>query len=304
MTEARETPAEYYFALDKAERLAEEGKHLHALQIFTRLLADFPDEAGTIIPLATLYEKMGNHSSVENVIRHGIKHNPNDPDLRMFGGHYYFKREEWQAAIDILSPMEPDEDPLGTFFIAYSFFMLKNFDEAKKYFDHYIRQNKQDDFISDAYMFMAKACMGLNQFDEAIQLLERVLVYNSDQFGVHLLFAIAYFQLEMYSNAEASIKKALSLANDDPMVNEWAAKIYLATTDYKRSVAYFKTALATTKEENRADLHAGLGLALLYSKNIQDALKHFDAALKIDPSEPTALIGMKKINTESYKFIK
>lgn len=292
---------EFRHRLDKANKLIAEGKELHAIQLLYRLIDDFPEDESAVIALATVFEKSGNLVSAEEAICKGIELNPANIQLRLFAGHFYFKQERWQQSIDTLSGVVPEEEPLAAFFSAYSYFRMDDLPMAKRYFLIYIANPVSGDFIADAFVYLSKISIELAEYQEAFEYLKKAEALAGNKKEFPLLYAIIYYYLGMQTHSLVAIENAIGFGDENGEVFEWAGKISLQCKRYDKTEEYLRKSVEKYNHTNPA-IHANLGMACLYNKKLSDAQHFFELALSQNPKESTALLGLKKINTEYYLF--
>ena len=297
------TDPEYIHRFDRASRFEKEGKHLHALQVYRQLLEEFPEEDFAIAALANLYEKLDKPELGLLLVQERLTADPDNLPLRLFAGHYFFRQQAWDATIEFLAAFSPREEPLIAFFVGYSYYMLKDYQLAKHFFLVFMDSNQESEFLQDAFVYLAKACVHLEQFNDALEYVNKASEFYSGYYELHLLYAIIYYYLEMDYNALQSIEKTLRLNKTDPSVFDWGGRIALKCGEPKKSIKYFEKYQDAGGVLN-ADFYSNYGMALLHSKDIDSAKKHFELALKFEPEHKMAITGLHLINTEYVSFEK
>ncbi len=294
---------EYIHRFDRATIFEKEGKWLHALQIYRQLIDDFPEEDFAIAAISNLYEKMEHPELGIEILEECLRGSLDNLPLRLFAGHYFFRQQAWKKTIELLAAFSPQDEPIIAFFVGYSYYMINDFQIAKHHFLLYINLHGEGDFLSDSFVYLAKACIQLDEYEEALEHLKKAEEVAGDYYELHLLFAIAYYCINMDTTALQSIKKSIKLNNSDPLVFEWAGRIAFRCGDPKKSISYYTKFLEKGGEIN-ADFYANYGMAFLYAKDINSAKKNFDLALSFDPSHSFAKEGLRLINTEYLAFEK
>jgi tetratricopeptide (TPR) repeat protein len=292
---------EYLHKFEAARHFEQEGRSLHAMQLYMRLLEDYPLESGAPIALSALYDKSGKIDNAKSVLLNALTGNPDNIVLRLYAGHYYFKLEEWDRTIDILSRFIPEQEPIALFFTAYAYFMLDNLKLSKHYFLLYIKLKEPHDYLRDAYIYLAKIFIRLENYETALDYVKKADAMFSGHFEVHFLFAIAYYHLEMYTHALADIDKAHKLDRGNLQVIEWAGKITLKLGDYKKAEKHLRKYIEHVEDAN-ADTYTALGTACMFNKKTKEAEQFFNTALRIEPKHPGALSGSKRLKTDYVTF--
>ncbi|MFA6598502.1 MAG: tetratricopeptide repeat protein [Ignavibacteriaceae bacterium] len=280
--------------IEKAQRFATEGKTLHAVQFYTKIIEDHPESIEAHFNLAGLYESLDNIPAGENLLSDLLEENPDNNDVRLFLGHFLFRHGKWNETIEVLSFFSPNEIPLASFFIGYSHYMLLEYELARISFENFVKSGKETEFIQDAYIYLAKTHINLKNFDKALLYAKHAESFYSNYFELHLLFAIIYYHLTMTAHAVTSIERTLQLNKSDLSVNEWAGKIYLKNNDFQKAEMYF-TKFVQESVEVSPEIYSNLGITFLHVNKIEDAQNYFNLALKHDPKNKIALEAVKKI---------
>ncbi len=289
---------EFNHRFEKAMKFEAEGKVLHAIQILHQLINDYPLELSVPIALSTIYEKQGNILSSKRVLLEALNRNPDNKTLRLYTGHFLFKNQYWNETIDILSRLLPEEEPIAMFFTGYAYYMLQDYKIARGFFRLYLKSNKNPEFLQDAYLYLCRIAIQLNDFEDALNFVKKAAQFSSTNFEISLLFAIVYFNLDMVSHAMDSIESALKLKPDDRLALEWAGKIYLAGQEYRKAENCLRT-LINESDEIDAEVYSILGSACLNNKNFNDAVHFFELALKINPELESAKKGLTQVAAEN-----
>ncbi|MCK9210648.1 MAG: tetratricopeptide repeat protein [Ignavibacteriaceae bacterium] len=280
--------------IEKAQRFAAEGKTLHAIQFYTKIIEDHSESIEAYFNLSGLYESLENISAAENLLSDLLEENSDNKDVRLFLGHFLFRQGRWNETIEVLSFFSPDEIPLASFFIGYSHYMLLEYELARISFENFVKSGKETEFLQDAYIYLAKTHINLTNFDMALLYAKQAETFYSNYYELHLLFAIIYYYLKMTAHAVTSIEKTLQLNKSDLSVNEWAGKIYLKNSDYKKAEKYLAK-FAKEAIEVSPEIYSYLGIAYLHANKLKDAQNYFDLALKSDPQNKVALEAVKNL---------
>jgi len=280
--------------IEKAQRFIAEGKTLHALQFYKKIIEEHPEAIEAYFNLSLLYESLENILAAENLLSELLEENSDNNEIRLFFGHLLFRQGKWNETIEVLSFFSPNEIPLASFFIGYSHYMLLEYELARISFENFVKSGKETEFMQDAYIYLAKTHINLTNFDMALLYVKQAEVYYSNHYELHLLFAIIYYYLTMIAHAVTSIEKTLKLNKDDLSVTEWAGKIYLKSGDYKKAEKYF-TKFIDESTEVSPETYSHLGITYLYTNKIKDAENYFNLALKLDPQNKVALEAVKNL---------
>ncbi len=284
---------QYSYKLKQARDFEAEGKFLHALQIFTSLLKEFPDKNEIYFGLANLYESMGSLDKALTLLNSFLEENPENTEIRIYLGQTLLKHSRWEETVETLSYILPEEEPVVSFFIGYANFMLKEYELAKINFNNFISSEDQTELLYDAHIYLAKIELKLKNYNNALKFAKKAEVFYSNYWELNYIYAETYFKLCMYAHAAAPIEKAIKLNPDEPSPYELAGKIYLKMGDYSKAEKYFLNYIEKI-EYVSSDTYAFLAEAYLNSENPKDALAYYDIAIKLDPGNKNAIEGKNK----------
>ncbi|HEX2868839.1 MAG TPA: tetratricopeptide repeat protein [Ignavibacteriales bacterium] len=280
------------YKLKKASDYEAQGKYLHAIQIYTEIIAESPEHTLSYIKLASLYDKMRNFNASVKLLKHYIANVSDDSEIRLYLGQMLIKYSLWDEAIEALSIFNPEEHPIHFFFLGYSYFMLKEFEIARINFQNYLEKSTSTEFHFEAYIYQAKIEIELQNFDEALKAVKQAEELFSNSWEVHLLYGIIFYSKGMHFHAATSIEKALKLNNKEVSLHEWAGKAYLQLGDYQSAEKHLSEYVSNADASSEA--YTCLALACMNTQRLKDAGSYFELALNLDPNNQVALEGKKK----------
>lgn len=281
--------------LNAAANFKVQGKYLHAIQLCEQLLSEFPNNSDIHFELAELYDRSGNLNSSFNLLETYLENNPDDKDVRLFFGQFLLKNQLWNKAIEIFSLLVPEEKPIVSFFLGYSYFMLKDYEMARINYLSFLSLKAERELTYESYIYLAKIEIELNDFEQALSYAKQSEILYSSYWELHLIYAKCYYNLGMDAHSILAIEKAIKLNPQGIDSYNWAGKIFLRTGDYLKAEKYF-TKYVESVEEISSETYANLGEACLNSNKTKSALDYFELALKIDPDNKNALIGKRNIS--------
>ncbi len=288
------------YQLDHKIRTAKEfeaqGKLLHAVQIYTSIIEDFPEFIDAYFNLADLYENLGNIQPAVKILKELLDLDPEDNEVRLFLGQFYLRNMLWDETIEILSYMLPEEEPVVLFFLGYSYFMLEDYELAKINFLNFIDYEAESELIHEANLYIAKIEIKLENYESALQSAKKAEGIYSNFWELNIIYAEIYYQLGMYAHAVPSAEKAMKLNPGEPSIFELAGKIYLKHGDYLKAEKYFRLYIELV-ENASAENYTKLAEACLKVNKPKDALAYFDIALKLDPLNKFAIEGKKNASS-------
>lgn len=287
------------FKIDYKMKLAgdyiAEGKLLHALQIYEGIINEEPSYIGAYMGLSETYEQLGNITPAINLLKDFLEINPESKELRFYLGQFLLRHSQWEDAIEILSFILPEEDPLVCFLIGYCNFMLSDYEVAEINFTTFISAPGQSELFYEANLYLAKIEIKLFDFDKALKYAKKAEVLYNNYWELSSIYADIYYNLGMHAHAVVPIEKAIKLNPNETKLYDLAGKIYFKLGDfYKAEKSFLK--LIESSEDITADAYTSLAETFMKENKVKDALQYFELALKIDPKNKNASEGKKIVS--------
>jgi len=267
-----------------------QGKNLHAIQLYSSIMEEYPDFDEVYFYLAELYEKMGNLEPAFSLLYSLLDKKPENNEVRLFLGQFLLRNAKWEEAIEILSLILPEENHIVSFFLGYSHFVLREYEMARINFQNYVSFNEQTELLYEADLYLAKIEIELGNFESALNYAKKTDTIYSNFWELNLIYSIIYYNLGMYAHAIVPVEKAIRLNPKEAVSYEWGGKIHLKLGDYLKAEKLFLKYIEQMDNVS-SDIYAKLGEACLNASKTKDALTYFDVALKLDPENIFAKKG-------------
>jgi len=284
---------QYEHKISLARAFEAEGKHLHAQQIYQSILEEYPDEIETYFRITNLYEITGNILPAKKLLKQFLEDEPENKDVRLFLGQFLLRNSDWEEAIEELSFILPQEEPVASFFTGYAHFMLEEYELAKISFINFISFEKDSELLHEADIHLAKVELKLKNYEEALKYAKKAEVIYANYWELNKIYAETYYNLGMYAHAVQPVEKAIKLSPETAAPYELAGKIYLKLGDYIKAEKNFLRFIESI-EDASSDIYTKLAEACLKNKKAKDALAYFDIAIKLDPKNKAAIAGKNK----------
>ena len=278
------------YKLKTAREFEAQNNPLHAIQLYLLLINDYPKFTEPYFRLAEIYENLDKLNSAIDLFEKISNLQPDDNDVKLYYGQFLIRNAEWERAIDILSFISSEDKPIVFYFTGYAYFMLKDFESAKVNFLNFIISDEQPEIIQEAYLYLAKIEIERKEFNSALLYAKRAEVLFSDFWELYVIYAQAYFFLDMINHAIKSIEKALRFNPKEPKVFVWAGKIYFKNNDYKKAENYF-TKFIKLSEDISSEDYTLLAEVFLHNGKFRKAITYFDSAVKLNPKNKIAVEG-------------
>jgi tetratricopeptide (TPR) repeat protein len=283
------------FKLKLASAFISEGKNLHAIQIYLKLIEETKKQ-DIYFQLAELYEDMGFVDSGKKILSDLVQLNVNDSDTILYFGQFLLRNSRWIESIEVLETIS-DTMPAALFLMAYSNMMLNNFELAKEQFTDFISYDEKNDLKQEANLYLAKIEYELHNYNSALNYATNAQYLYSDFWELNLTLAKVYYSLDMFTHATNPIQKAIKLNSKDPAVQEFAGKIYFKLQDFVKAEKFFSEYIELSSEVS-AEIYTLLAKCYVRQRKIYEANLFFELALKVDPDFQPAISGKFEINNQ------
>ena len=280
--------------IKRAKEFEAKGKYLHAIQIYQLLIEEFPGIPESYINLADIYQIIGKKKSAENILKLILKRQPDNYEIKLYYIQFLMHNEEWNNALKLLLSLSI-EDPFASYLTGYCYFSLNDYELAKVHLLGFIISDEEPELIHEAYLILAKIEVELKQYENALKYAKKAEVMYDDDWELQLIVAKIYYYLKMYTHSSVSVNKAVKLNKKEALLYKWAGKINLKLVDYNKAIKCFEKYINLKKDITSND-YSYIADACLKSGKLNEALKFYNSAIKLDPKNKMALEGKDKTN--------
>jgi tetratricopeptide (TPR) repeat protein len=158
------------------------------------------------------------------------------------------------------------------------------FEEENKFADseqEYKQALAIDSRSSDAVIGLANIYMRGRRFPEAEDYLRKLLADHAESAPVHIQLGRVLAAEDKNDAAIAELQTGVKLAPGEETAQRELAELYASTKNNDQAEAVYRELLAA--HPNDAELHDGLGKALMFQKKSADAQREFFSAIKLKP---------------------
>jgi type IV pilus assembly protein PilF len=129
----------------------------------------------------------------------------------------------------------------------------------------------------------------------ALEELRNATTADSSYAPAYGMYGLVYMQMKDNKRAEENFERALRLAPNDADINHNYGWFLCQTAREPDSIKYFLNALRNPLYSTPSRSYTAAGLCSLQVKKVKDAEAFFERALKFEPDEPVALLGLGQI---------
>jgi len=138
------------------------------------------------------------------------------------------------------------------------------------------------------------------QYEQAVELLEKVIGQSPGVTAPYINLAIAYRRLDKLEQAEAHLKTALDLVPGHPVACNEYGLIYRQTGRFAQARAMYETAL--TRFPDYDPVHRNLGILCdLYLNDLQCALQHYEVYSRKRPEDKQVQLWITELRNRMQR---
>lgn len=246
---------------------------------------------------AALAYQEGDRVRAMAALKSALEDNPNLIMARFLLGTIYREKGEYEAAAGEYRRVV-ELDPysyVSHYNLGLMYHLLNRLQEAAISYLQAIRLNPRDAKsnmnLGLVYTALGNAELGLPYVRKAVEL-------APDMAEAHANLAVVYDSLRDYRSAEGAYRRAIEL---DPARVETAVNLggcLVAQKRYAEAISVYQQLL---RQHDGSLLRERYGYALLYAGRIDDAVREFNAALKLDPRNYHACNGLGEAMLAQYR---
>ncbi len=226
--------------------------------------------------------------------------------LMSLGQIYYQHYRDYEQARDYYrrgvnvppdTPYSLGDPGLGYHRLAMAHWALGDTQEALDAFRLAVEKNSR---LSEAYADQARLLVELGRTDEALAVYEQGLTRNPDDSEIRLALGQYLLQAKRFPEARAQLERAWALRPKSPNAALQTlvalAFVELQSREVDAAIKHLRTALRIDPNHVRA--HHYLGNALSAKGRRAEAIQHYEAALRADPTFQPAREALARVRGE------
>ncbi len=285
-------PEDKAIKLELASQFENEGKDLHALQIYSSLLTDSEYSKTAHLKTAEIYDRMSKPQAAANILKQYIVQEPEDYEIFKLLGEYLIEKSFNEEALEVLSLIPREENSDIYFLMGLANYNSGEYEIACLNFEEFNRHNLSSPLVPESYLYLAKSKYFLHLFDESLSNLQKAENLATQSFEIYHMLSKVYYSKKMFFHAGEYLSKAFRLDPESTELNLLAGNINYNLGNYEEAEKYLTEALNT--EEPTAEVHILLGLIYRRLNRIDESKSHLEKALIIDPQNAVALREISK----------
>ncbi len=238
--------------LRQAQIFEENGKYLHAIQLYNVLKDKKECSRIANVKLANAYEKLKKPHLAKKVLDSYLEKNPDDEEIRKIYSHFLIRNSFFELAVDMLSGISRDRHPEVYFLMGVANYNLKEYEIAELNFTEFISRSVDADLVPEAYLFLAKAKLYRNKLDEALDSAKKSSELFYQNHELHKTLANIYYQKKMFYHAYEAIRTALKINAKEISTHFCAGKILFELGEFGKAEKHLRKYLEEYENDRKA----------------------------------------------------
>ncbi len=284
--------------LDSGRQYLEEGKVLHAVQLFRRVLAADPDLVEAMLQLARVYGELGRRDLAADLLRGGHERNPANPVFMLMMGEMCLDAADYVAAEECFRKLSDRRLPLAHFGLGVALFHREQWNEAERELRAAV---VLDGRWSQAREVLAELLIRRKDYAGAVRELEQALRVDPYSGAGHRMLGIAAMHRFEFERALEHLVLAVDIDPDDAESWQLCGDILLRMRRFEEAEPYLRKALSL--DPRSVDARVNLGYLCLHRGKTRQALAAFNRALQIQPGHPRAVDGKLQITIQRKRVL-
>jgi len=281
--------------LEQARGFADEGKTLHAIQVYKKIIEAEPELPDAWIELFKIYCQLKRFETAEQLLLESLEHIADDREVNFMLGVLHLQNNNHHGALTYFRRLQDRGAALDANFQA-----RVNFNLGLVYVqmhrwglaEHHLRRTKQlnPEFprIDEA---LAEILLRSGHTGEVIQLLQGSLSKEPYSWLGHFLLGSAYIRIRQWRNAYEEFVVAVEMDPNEPRAWEKCGECLIALRELDQAEEYLRKALELNPKFT--DAVVKYGYLYLERGERKRAAEVFDGVLAVEPSHLGAKEGKR-----------
>jgi Flp pilus assembly protein TadD len=283
--------------LEEAATLAEEGKRLHAIQVYTRLVGSDPSLEEPYFRLARLFAEQGNLESAERVVADGLDRHPGKWQFIICLGDLSAAQERYGQAASWYGRLSERRLPRVHFSLGMVYLRLRELEKAEEEFRRALRLDPRFPRIHES---LGEVLLERGQVPLAIAEFRKALRHDPYSGDAHRLLGAALTESHQWAAALEEFILAADIDPDDAKAWQLSGETLLRLRRYHEAEYYIRRARAL--DPGSADVAASCGFVCMHNGKVDEARQAFQDALTLRPGHPRAMDGILHLSLRSEQL--
>ena len=269
--------------LDEARSWIEDGKPLHAIQAYLRLITAQPKFLTAYIELSSLYVDMGRFDAAVKVLLRAKCNFPDGQEVTYLLGNVHMGAEEYDKALNYFKKLVDMKLPRVHFNMGVAFFCQGNIKRAEEQFRLTMKYDPRFPKINES---LGELLLKRNAYAEAIFHLKKGIELDPYNAVSHHLLGMGYRSLFEWKNAYNEFVIAIEMDPQEAANWQLCGEMLMQLKRPDESEQYLRKALELQTES----IETLILLSEVFAQkgNSPKAREFIERALRIDPKSSRA----------------
>ncbi|MBP1655972.1 MAG: ABC-type branched-chain amino acid transport system periplasmic subunit [Bacteroidetes bacterium] len=272
--------------LDAARRYEEEGKVLHAGQVYWRLMKAAPDLEEPYLRLAAIFLDEGHAEEAERILRRGARTCSDSTHCLTVLSDHLLRRSDYSGALECLAPLLTKRLPQVHLRAAVALMHLGKMAGAEAEIRKALTLESR---LPQAREVLGEILLATRRPGEAAAELKRALRISPYNGWTHQLLGQAYLQNRNLMEALDAFQMAVNLDPLDARAWHLCGEVLLRLRRLNEAEVCLRRALDLDPQS--AETSVIMGELSLQKGDMEHALAAFDTALRLHPGHQRAMDG-------------
>ncbi len=284
--------------LDQARSYADDGKYLHAIQVYRKITGLAPSLDIAWIELAEVYSELKQLDAAERALLEARDRTKDKQEITFLLGNLNLKRRQYDQALKFYRELSEVEQELPermrthlTFNLALVHFYRNNFRLAEEFFRKTQRLDPRFPKINES---LGELLLRRGALAEARSVLGEAIKIDSYSWIAHYLLGVAHMRLYDWRNAYEEFVTAIEMDPQEPTTWQLCGEVLIALHQLDEAEQYLRKALELNP--HFIDAVANFGSLYLKRGDYRRAREFFEKALALDPQHSKALKGKAELS--------
>ncbi|MBU8848167.1 MAG: tetratricopeptide repeat protein [Desulfobacterales bacterium] len=218
---------------------------------YLKIRPDHSQYKKTILNIAFLYKKLGEHQTAINYLENEHKTLPEDIDIITYLASFYEKDKNYKKAIRLLKQgLKNSSENTSLLFRLGAIQDKAGFKEDSLNIMKQIIEIDPKDAGALNYLGYSYADLGI-KLDEALSLIKRACEIKPDDGYITDSLGWVYYKKGEYEKAVKYLEKAAELTSFETIISDHLGDAYQKTGQLKKALDVYKKALSNAKDEDK-----------------------------------------------------
>lgn len=282
--------------LDQARYLVEQGKALHAVQIYRRILAAEPTCLEPSLELSSLFLESGNPECAEEILQRAYERSGQKSEIIFLLGNLQLRLGRYDKAITYYKMLDGKKIPEVHYNMGIAYFHKNNIGLAERQLRLTMEYDPRFPKINES---LGELLIKRRAYGEATTYLKRGLRSEPYSSVNHYLLGVAYAHLFEWKKALESFVTAIEMDPNEVSAWQMCGRALLRLGRLDESEQYLRKAYDLNP--HLPDTLVDLGHLHLQRGEANTSTRFFNKALEFDPGNPEAADGKVKVKILSRK---